>query len=676
MTHRVAVVVVVVVSCFTWSLAGCTNTSKSDNPLYSAYGNYDPLVENPPLLAPQVSATPVSRAPGDRDLADKIVQFQGPIDEDIQIALRRERVRVLGYIPDYALLVQATASQLDVLSGWPQVRAITDQLPAFKLDRRLMLKTSKGYVFPRSATTHPYVVELIDARVRAAVTQLIYKLGGDVERPHETDLRVATQDHTLAIRLPPRALAQLASHVDVRFIAPRARHKLLNDRSYGIVQAGKRNVSPIWNKGLLGAGQIIALCDSGVDTDTCYFQDDKIVDYQDLTVNPDGDGDGHGTHVAGSIAGDKFNNHAYDTHDGMAPAARLVVQDIAEGSELTGLADDLTDLFASAYDQGARIHSNSWGDDDPTYSLSARTADAFIHTHRNFLVLFAAGNSGSSQGTVGAPATAKNLITVGALYASAPEDVAFFSSHGPTEDDRIKPTLLAPGVGVVSARRASECSTTSKTGTSMATPILAGAAALARQYFTDGFYPSGVPTPKDGLEPSAALLRAVLIAGAQDMTGDETGGHIPAHGQGFGRASLTHALPFGDADERLWVRDEGTGLQTRDKETFEIQKSHEGPLKVVLTWTDPPAEEGVGKALVNDLDLVVRGPHGTYRGNAMADGVAITDGKGDRRNVEEIVFLPNAEPGAWRITVRGHHVPMGPQNFALAVLGSPNSGHQ
>ena len=671
MTLRVAVLVVVV-SCFTWPLVACTNAIKTDHPLSSAYGSYDPLVEYPPLLAPQVSATPVSRALGDRELADKIVQFQGPIDEDIQALLQREHVRVLGYVPDYALLVQATSSQLDTLAGWPQVRAIADHLPAFKLDRRLMLKTSKGYVFPRSTASHPYVVELVDARVRAAVTALVYRLGGEVEQPHETDLRVATQDHTLAIRLPPRALPTLASHVDVRFIAPRAHHKLLNDRSYGIVQAGKRNVSPIWSQGLLGTGQIIALCDSGVDTDTCYFQEDKIVDYQDLTASPDGDGDGHGTHVAGSIAGDKFNNHLYDTHDGMAPAARLVVQDIAEGSELTGLGDDLTDMLASAYDQGARIHSNSWGDDDPSYSMTARTVDAFVHTHRDLLVLFAAGNSGSSQGTVGAPATAKNLITVGALYASAPEDVAFFSSHGPTEDHRIKPTLLAPGVGVVSARRASDCSTTSKTGTSMATPILAGAAALARQYFTDGFYPSGAPTAKDSLEPSAALLRAVLIAGAQDMTGDETGGHIPAYGQGFGRVSLSHALPFHDADERLWVRDEGIGLQTRGKETFEILKSHEGPLKVVLTWTDPPAEEGVGKALVNDLDLMVHGPHGNYRGNAMVEGVSTTEGKSDRRNVEEIVYLPDAEPGAWRITVRGHHVPLGPQNFALAVLGSPH----
>ena len=304
--------------------------------------------------------------------------------------------------------------------------------------------------------------------------------------------------------------------------------------------------------------------------------------------------------------------------------------------------------------------------------MTSRTADAFIYSHRDFLVLFAAGNSGSRQGTVGAPATAKNLISVGALYASAPDDVAYFSSHGPTEDNRIKPTLLTPGVGVVSARRGSECSTTSKTGTSMATPILAGAAALAREYFTDGYYPSGTANPKDAMTPSAALLRAVLIAGAQDMSGDDTGGHFPSHGQGFGRVSLTDALPFADAKERLWVRDEGTGLQTREKETFQITKSSQGPLKVVLAWTDPPAEEGVGKALVNDLDLTVRGPGGTYRGNMLEDGVSVVATQGDRRNVEEMVYLPDAERGVWRITVRGHHVPLGPQNFALAVLGSPS----
>ena len=345
-------------------VSSCTVASKTDHPLHSVYGDFDPLMEGPPQLT-QVPTARVNASLAAPPAPNKIVQFQDPIDADISAMLRREHVRVLGYVPDNALLVQMSREQQEAVAQWPMVRAVIDQPTAFKLDRRLMVATPKGYVLPQGSARRPYAVELNDASRRGGVVTWVYRLGGDVEREHATDLRLPSQDRTLRILLAPRDLAALANHRDVRYISPRARHRLLNDRAYGIVQAGKRNVSPIWAQGLLGAGQIVALCDSGVDMDTCYFQEDKVVDYQDLTESPDGDGDGHGTHVAGSIAGDKGSNRQYDTHDGMAPAARLVVQDIAEGSELTGLGDDLTDLFAAAYDKGARIHSNSWGDEIP-----------------------------------------------------------------------------------------------------------------------------------------------------------------------------------------------------------------------------------------------------------------------------------------------------------------------
>ena len=147
------------------------------------------------------------------------------------------------------------------------------------------------------------------------------------------------------------------------------------------------------------------------------------------------------------------------------------------------------------------------------------------------MVLFSAGDfgSGSDQG-ISPPGTSKNALTVGAsttgsLGSTPPGEVATFSSVGLTNDGRIKPEIVAPGVLVCSARAAEAtliqgetCSTATHdggttplyvamNGTSMATPVVAGAAALARQFLRL----EGVS------EPRSDLIRAILINGAEDI---------------------------------------------------------------------------------------------------------------------------------------------------------------
>jgi subtilisin family serine protease len=117
--------------------------------------------------------------------------------------------------------------------------------------------------------------------------------------------------------------------------------------------------------------------------------------------------------------------------------------------------------------------------------------------------------------------------------------VAQFSSNGPAADGRIKPTVTAPGVNIVSAdsdgiKNSFNSGTLAASGTSMATPTVAGAAALVRQYYTDGYWPYGTPNAAYGFEPSAALIKATLINSAENMTGNYTDAPI-LHRPGLGK---------------------------------------------------------------------------------------------------------------------------------------------
>jgi subtilisin family serine protease len=158
------------------------------------------------------------------------------------------------------------------------------------------------------------------------------------------------------------------------------------------------------------------------------------------------DQDGHGTHVAGTIAGKSTTatSPPSDRLNGIAAGATLFFQDIHNDMGDSACASagldegcggglypptDLYHLFKPAYDAGARIHSNSWGcataDDAPfactVYSSQARAIDDFVHKNPDYLVLVAAGNDGllADGYTIGAPATCKNCLAVGAVQTGA-----------------------------------------------------------------------------------------------------------------------------------------------------------------------------------------------------------------------------------------------------------------
>jgi hypothetical protein len=156
--------------------------------------------------------------------------------------------------------------------------------------------------------------------------------------------------------------------------------------------------------------------------------------------------------------------------------------------------------------------------------------------------------------------------------------------------------------------------------------------------------------------PSAALVKAMLINGAQDVAGQyvaSEAGSIPNNSEGFGRVDMAATLR-----DSVQLRDEATALDTGDAETTTVTVNDGASLKVTLVWTDRP-----GSTLQNDLDLIVRTANGQERhGNVAPNSTAF-----DRNNNVEQVLWENLPAGNVDIIVRAHRVPLFAQSYALVT---------
>ncbi|MEW6448484.1 MAG: S8 family serine peptidase [Bacillota bacterium] len=458
----------------------------------------------------------------------------------------------------------------------------------------------------------------------------------------------------LRVKLPSRALEKLASKESVVRVEPYVPRRFLSDRAAAVTGAAPALVPGFISPGgLSGAGQIVGVADSGLDKGSL---DDlhpdlqstpgkmpKVVLLRSWASGPLGDATGHGTHMAGIVAGTGAASGG--RYHGIAPGASIYFQAITNKAGEPDLPADLVSLFRPAYSAGVRVHVDGWGGGKNSYSAAASQIDRFCYYYPDFLPVFGAGNSGPKPKTLTNEANSKNALVVGATQNPRPlfgytdsRKVASLSSSGPTEDGRLKPDLVAPGAGVIapSSRMASlptgQGLYRQLEGTSMAAAVTGGAVVLLREYLQK----------REGLNsPQAPLLKALLINGARPLK--------PVQASGFGLLDLCGTLLALKEHTFSYVFDE-VGLKENEREVFSVTVSDRSmPLKVTLCWADPPALPGTAPALVNDLDLVVEGPDGRrYLGNdSEQKGVA------DRLNNVEQVTVPEPVPGSYRITVVG-----------------------
>ncbi len=523
-------------------------------------------------------------------------------------------------------------------------------------------------------------VVLFDHADPTAVAKAIGRLSGVGEVQVIDDRPIGGSLLLRFIAQDRAVIARIAALPEVRVIDEVPEPSLDDAGAAGTLQSGTPGTQSIWNQGLHGEGQVIGVLDGNtLDMAHCFFQDPALATpgpahRKVLAVrNAAGMGVGaHHTFVAGLAAGDDANNLGTTAGRGSAYNARLVdgtTADLASGSMLAELT--------AAAGAGATIHTNSWHDDDhgagnpAPYNQTAVDVDTFTWNNEDHLVLGSAGNTGEEQG---APGTAKNAICCGAAQADPNEMNLGDGNPGPTLDNRRKPDLVSPGCNLTSADDGTACGTTMWGGacaTSWATPTAAGAAALVRQYFSEGWYPTGAQEPSHAFIPSGALIKAVLLNGTLDMTG--VAGY-PNNTEGWGLLRLEDVLAFTGStlSTRVWDFRNVDGLTTGQQHEHHVDvATNTQRLKVTLVWTEPPGAVNATTAIVNDLDLEVVSPGGAqlFRGNVFAAGVSTTGGAADTANNVEAVLVNAPAAGDWTIRVRATAVNVGNpgQGYALVV---------
>jgi hypothetical protein len=700
----------------------------------------------------------------------RLIQFKGPIQRQWYHSLAKTDARIVTYIPNNAYLVYGSAATLrsvqQLTSRNSAVQWEGEYAAAYRLDPRITGAKGAPTVDNRSAGgNEQFAIQLVeDAAENATTLALIEQLKLEPILANEKALGYVN----IKVALPKEAVInQIAQRGDVVSIQPWVT-PTKNDEREDVIMSGNLTgnlPTPMdYFAYLTGHGYdlgtvadfAVNLSDSGIDNatqtpnhfglyrlgDSTNPSNSRII-YNRLVGTPNGGStlqgcDGHGTlnsHIiggyvpSGTVNGVNFDAfpHAdaslFHYGRGMAPFVKVGSSVIFDPHNFT--FPNYENLESMAYDDSARISSNSWGaavggaynSDSQRYDALVRDAQNGTSGNQEYTIVFSAGNSGPGGTSIGSPGTAKNVITVGAAEnvqpfggadgcgigdsgADSANDIISFSSRGPCTDGRKKPEIVGPGThdsgGVFQASLANPPGSgngaaggcfdatgvcagpggsnfwplgqqwyTASSGTSHSCPATAGTAALIRQDFIN----RGI-TP-----PSPAIIKALIMNSARYMTGAGANDTLWSNSQGMGEVDLNNYFDIFDTDHVL--RDEvdlftASGQQVTVAGTV---SDNTKPFRVTLTWIDPPGPTS-GNAFVNNLDLEVTVGGNTYLGNVFSGAFSTTGGTADIRDNAESVFIPAGVSGNFEVRiiatniagdgVPGNGTPLD-QDFALVI---------
>lgn len=652
---------------------------------------FDPQVE-----VPAPARVAAAKTASGNTLA--FVQFDRPLKPVWSQQLAQAGLRVIQYYPDHTVLVfGSTAALSQARTQIPQVRATGGFAPVFKLAPSLA---------GRSGRINHVEAQYVPSADSADLLEQLRALGARILWDEKAQPDGAIRG--VVMEIDADKLDQVATRADVLHVSYYSVTPQLEDEASNQIIAPELTGTPaapvvgyagsLAALGLDGSGVQWAITDTGVDLThpdlvSRVYGGFSFPGCASTGGNDTADG-GHGTHVAGTVAGAGIG-------DGAGPAAEvdangfLYGQGVAPNARLFAISalcgqNTFQDRVRQAVIGGAIGTNNSWftgNSNGAPYTAITRTHDILVRDGNwdtpaldPFIIVFSAGNSGPNPSTLTEPKSAKNVITVANslnIRAGNIGNIASSSSRGPTQDGRIAPTVAAPGSQIASTKRvagASQCATSIAgtanlyafcTGTSMAAPHVSGTAALIVEWWRDR---------NAGATPSPAMVKAILVNGATDMVG--TGlepanpGPIPNNNEGWGRVNHRAMLASTVLGE---YRDQQT-LFANTGDVYELPvvvADTTQPLKVTLTWSDAPGAANANPALINNLDLEVVNGANTFLGNRFTAGWSVTGGAADNRDTTENVFVRNPA-GSATIRVRATAL----NGDALAGNGNPSNPRQ
>jgi len=687
----------------------------------------DPVAQAPVLRALELEAVDASKS--DHVLIHSIARLS-PEEKD---QLAGFGLVLHGYVSENTYLYEYKGTDLETIRSLPFVSWANIYSKHFKVspDLKAAGREASSQILPNLAgPSYSRAANTVDIVFHEGVDTSSEQLKRDIAAATHVDWEsIKISRNKVRLTVEDRGLDSLASIDAVRAIQKVYPLQLHNNVARCIMNAAV-TVSGIDYQ---GEGEVVAVADTGFDKGSISASHPaftgRVAKLYDLgRPGKTDDPEGHGTHVCGSVLGDGTSASAGGAIQGVAPKARLVVQSLlGHSGGLTGIPDDLQQLFGPPYrNDKARVHTNSWGmrtgGAQFPYDNMSNDIDDFVWNNPDMVICFSAGNDGVDRnrdgivdlGQVSSTAAAKNCITVGAcesvrpeadpvfatygdlspsqfpspplqrdLMADNSEGMAAFSSRGPTIEGRFKPDVVAPGTSILSthSRHAPPSDNAFGTspdpdwfydsGTSMATPLVAGCAAVLRETLV-----------KNGVaKPSAALVKALLINGAVNLTGQYSPAEVsqgPNNNDGFGRVNLANSviIPSGDGHPDRGFG-QGGPLRQGDKDVLDIDipprpegrdrhpHGDGGPdppspatFKITLVWSDPPEIDGI---LQNDLDLIVIAADSSERHGNMGTAAGF-----DAVNNVEQVFWTNMPVGHAQIVIRASHITRFPQPYAYA----------
>ena len=617
------------------------------------------------ILPSQATLSTASISKVSSEKVHVLIQFDHLPTNKEKSLLKQHNVVLLEYIPKNAWIASIKGNRLNSIASESSTTFIKTLNVKDKLDP-VFNHGIPNYIKNGDGTINLQVLFYRDVSEGSA-RQYLLNYGKIIEEPKIKKV-------PWLVSIPESSLQEFANNDIVEWVEPGPPQlAVTNDGARNATSADTVQHAPY---NLNGSGIVLAEWDAGHANHTDFNSRTIVGDPGDGSTNA------HSTHVAGTMLGNGsnsvVNNGTARQWKGMAPNATLITY------EWPNTLDELyNETNASINDYGAVLSQNSWSYDISStscdylglYNSWSRAYDDLVNgynTSRAIIVVFAAGNERNKNYNAscnpsafkyntspGPGATAKNTITVGAIYSDT-LGMTDFSSWGPTDDGRLKPDIVAPGseIGGDHGIKSTYPTTTYVVyqGTSMAAPVVSGISALVIKEYNN--------THKKFPWPST--VKGILIQTALDL--NETG---PDYTTGYGLVNATRAIDLVKIDNfsngsSYIVESAVSNGQARNYTAHVINSSE---LKVTLVWDDYPGAPEAAKELVNDLDLVVIAPNGSQIYPWTLDpsnpsAPAVRNKKDDTNPVEQ-VYVSNPMNGNWQIIVNGTSIPYSPENFSL-----------